>query len=267
MDGWLKALIAAACVVVIAAGGYYGWSEYQAAELAKAEQLAANDPAVRICEAVAKARLKSPASYRRIDARIEGEMVRISYDAVNSYNAPLRGYHTCSFEADDSGQINFAQSGDADEASENMKKLTADIQTARSDGSFQRKKRDFDRRYEEGLKATIDAMQLILIDHSAAKNTGIQPINPDATAVKAPPGTEVSRLKNERRELEAEQKAKADAEAAHAKKKSNCLDMAAELKLRTANSQSPSSLLDGLRRCVEVGTITADEIPDVRDLL
>jgi len=29
MDGWLKFLIAAACIVVIAGGGYYAWSEYQ----------------------------------------------------------------------------------------------------------------------------------------------------------------------------------------------------------------------------------------------
>lgn len=28
MDGWLKALIAAACVVMIAGGGYLGWTEY-----------------------------------------------------------------------------------------------------------------------------------------------------------------------------------------------------------------------------------------------
>ncbi|PSH68623.1 hypothetical protein CU102_12755 [Phyllobacterium brassicacearum] len=30
MDGWLKGLIAVACVVVIAGGGYYTWSEYSA---------------------------------------------------------------------------------------------------------------------------------------------------------------------------------------------------------------------------------------------
>lgn len=28
MDGWLKFLIATACVVVIAGGGYYAWSEH-----------------------------------------------------------------------------------------------------------------------------------------------------------------------------------------------------------------------------------------------
>jgi predicted negative regulator of RcsB-dependent stress response len=29
VEGWLKGLIAAACVVVIAAGVYYGWGEYK----------------------------------------------------------------------------------------------------------------------------------------------------------------------------------------------------------------------------------------------
>lgn len=32
MDGWLKTLIAAACVVVIAGGGYFAWSEYQSSK-------------------------------------------------------------------------------------------------------------------------------------------------------------------------------------------------------------------------------------------
>lgn len=29
MGGWLKALIAAACVVIVAGGAYFAWSEYQ----------------------------------------------------------------------------------------------------------------------------------------------------------------------------------------------------------------------------------------------
>jgi len=28
MDGWLKVLVASACVVVIAGGGWYAWGEY-----------------------------------------------------------------------------------------------------------------------------------------------------------------------------------------------------------------------------------------------
>lgn len=36
MDGWLKALVAAACVVVIASGGYFAWKENGAANAAEA---------------------------------------------------------------------------------------------------------------------------------------------------------------------------------------------------------------------------------------
>lgn len=35
MDGWLKALIAAACIVVIAGGGYIAWSEWNAKVMAE----------------------------------------------------------------------------------------------------------------------------------------------------------------------------------------------------------------------------------------
>lgn len=32
MDGWLKGLVAAACIAVLAAVGYYFWAEYSAAQ-------------------------------------------------------------------------------------------------------------------------------------------------------------------------------------------------------------------------------------------
>ncbi|MCK8779089.1 hypothetical protein M0654_03725 [Rhizobium sp. NTR19] len=45
MEGWLKTLIATACAVVIAGGGYYAWSEYKAADRRKlvAQRLACTD--------------------------------------------------------------------------------------------------------------------------------------------------------------------------------------------------------------------------------
>jgi len=36
MDGWLKFLIATACSVIIAGGGYFAWSEYQQKQAAEA---------------------------------------------------------------------------------------------------------------------------------------------------------------------------------------------------------------------------------------
>ncbi len=42
MDGWLKGLVSAACVVVIAGGAYYAWSEYeQKQSVAQSRQAAA----------------------------------------------------------------------------------------------------------------------------------------------------------------------------------------------------------------------------------
>lgn len=38
MDGWLKALVAAACVVVIAGGGYFAWKENGAANAREVAQ-------------------------------------------------------------------------------------------------------------------------------------------------------------------------------------------------------------------------------------
>lgn len=37
IDGWLKFLIATACVVIIAGGGYFAWSEYQQKKTAETE--------------------------------------------------------------------------------------------------------------------------------------------------------------------------------------------------------------------------------------
>lgn len=42
MEGWLKALIAAACVVVVAGGGYFGWKEYRTAQVQAAAQAQAD---------------------------------------------------------------------------------------------------------------------------------------------------------------------------------------------------------------------------------
>ncbi|MDX0498968.1 hypothetical protein GOC68_22230 [Sinorhizobium medicae] len=40
MDGWLKALVAGACIVVIAGGGYYAWTEYERASIARLNEAA-----------------------------------------------------------------------------------------------------------------------------------------------------------------------------------------------------------------------------------
>lgn len=45
MDGWLKGLVTVTCVVVIAGGGHYAWSEYQASQRREVVQKAAETAA------------------------------------------------------------------------------------------------------------------------------------------------------------------------------------------------------------------------------
>lgn len=56
-----------------------------------------SDPNLNACEDALKATLKAPASYKRI--KVTGNpgdtLYLIEYDAVNSYNAPIRGNGMC----------------------------------------------------------------------------------------------------------------------------------------------------------------------------
>ena len=63
MENWLKALIAAACVVVIAAGSVYGWNEYQKA-LGRAEQRAEIETAKKAILNLSGAKVGTPESRR-----------------------------------------------------------------------------------------------------------------------------------------------------------------------------------------------------------
>lgn len=63
--------------------------------------VAEQDIAITVCEAALKARLKAPSSYRQIEATITGNLVTLTYDAVNSFNAPLRAVKKCTFDYKD----------------------------------------------------------------------------------------------------------------------------------------------------------------------
>jgi hypothetical protein len=59
-----------------------------------------DSPGLVACEQAIQATLKSPSSYKRIKAEGSDEYIwSIEYDAVNSYNAPLRGSGNCYFDA------------------------------------------------------------------------------------------------------------------------------------------------------------------------
>lgn len=77
MDGWLKGLVATACVVVIAGGAYYGWSEYdrkQTAERARQRSVEANVSPEQ-CQTMATATLPDNPSQPPKTSRYTQELV------------------------------------------------------------------------------------------------------------------------------------------------------------------------------------------------
>lgn len=66
--------------------------------LGSSPALAGEDPAILVCEAALRSALKSPKSYERVSADILSNSVFLIYDAVNSFNAPIRGKHVCEFK-------------------------------------------------------------------------------------------------------------------------------------------------------------------------
>jgi hypothetical protein len=54
-----------------------------------------DDPEINVCDAQIRSTLKAPSSYKRVGVSKQGGAWRIDYDAVNSFNAPLRGHGTC----------------------------------------------------------------------------------------------------------------------------------------------------------------------------
>lgn len=72
-----------------------------------------DDPAITACETALKASLKSPKSYERVNAKLNGNTVVVNYDAVNSFNAPIRGKKTCAFDLDKNGRFTFTLPGEA----------------------------------------------------------------------------------------------------------------------------------------------------------
>ncbi|MCS0462999.1 hypothetical protein [Rhizobium favelukesii] len=57
MDGWLKGLVATACVVIIAGGAHYGWTQVQASKVREAakERLQIAKLTREICNQMANA--------------------------------------------------------------------------------------------------------------------------------------------------------------------------------------------------------------------
>jgi hypothetical protein len=72
---------------------------------------------LQLCEATLKAKLKAPSSYKRVstdttymkDQNPPQVWVSIEYDAVNSFNAPLRDREICMYPANKGGGVDWVQ--------------------------------------------------------------------------------------------------------------------------------------------------------------
>lgn len=148
---------------------------------------AADDPAVTICETVLKARLKAPKSYERVDAAISRNLVRITYDAVNVYNAPLRDVKVCAFAAMKDGRFTLtAYEFEAFETE--MAAINKEIDAAKSGQVSKQKLDELQRRVDAALAKSRAAAADIIMDVIVAEGTGMFPIMPQTTQLRTRDG-------------------------------------------------------------------------------
>ena len=69
-------------------------------------------PSLVACDAAIKSKLRSPSTYQRVSDSGAGEVVTIEFDAVNSYNAPIRQKATCLYYPDKRQATAIIESGE-----------------------------------------------------------------------------------------------------------------------------------------------------------
>lgn len=90
-------------------------------------QAHADDPAIVLCETLIKSELLAPKSYERVSAYIDGSRVKITYDAVNRYNAPLRHHEECVFSKQSDGTYLLEDDTNVDAELDRMKEISQNI--------------------------------------------------------------------------------------------------------------------------------------------
>jgi hypothetical protein len=143
---------------------------------------AADDPAVLVCEEIIRARIKTPKSYERVAAEIRGSEVRVIYDAVNLYNAPIRSNHTCAFQLGRDGHFTLASSrlADVNREIEMIRRELADTAAAGRRLSEEEHARIAERIAEVESQTTLATMEGIA-DIAVASELDEFPIDPAQT--------------------------------------------------------------------------------------
>lgn len=149
-------------------------------------QTVVDDPAIVICEAVLKAKLKAPKSYERVDAKIVGDRVYITYDAVNVYNAPLREIETCAYSLGEDGTFSIS-SVEMQEATARLKALTSEMQSKSAAELGDKRVEEITREVKEFQAQFADIVMRSLAQVMIAEETGLHPIKQANTTLKASP--------------------------------------------------------------------------------
>lgn len=142
-----------------------------------------DDPAIEVCEYVLKAKLKAPSSYKRITSNLIENKVIITYDAVNSFNAPIRGGKVCYFSLTSEGKYTFIPS---DEYTEALNKVTEEIKALPRTKESIEKAKTYEVEIKKITDEAMDHATEVLNDLFIAEARGDFPIPANKTDLKAP---------------------------------------------------------------------------------
>lgn len=142
-----------------------------------------DDPAILACETALVSQLKSPKSYERVKATIKGSDVSISYDAVNGFNAPIRGEKNCTFEINSDGKFSLAVPDTAGALEELTKEMNGLNKSTLTPAIVQQYQTRVDELTKQGMEQILIAIQ----EAASLKDKDWYPINPTKTELKSAP--------------------------------------------------------------------------------
>ncbi|WP_157784541.1 hypothetical protein [Sinorhizobium fredii] len=148
----------------------------------------ADDPAIILCEEIAKARIKTPKSYERVSAEIQANKVYVVFDAVNLYNAPIRESYACAFELSDEGKFRLVDAN-AEELERELRELQEEIESYKTGGITEEKRAELNSRVKAYGQKTIDHATKVFENELFAKKLGFYPIDQSTTELGPAPLT------------------------------------------------------------------------------
>jgi hypothetical protein len=148
---------------------------------------AAEDPAIVVCEEIAKARIKTPKSYERVSAEIHANRVYLVFDAVNVYNAPIRDHYECAFELSDEGKFQIIDAT-VEEVERERAAIAEEVERYQREGSMPPEKRvELNERLQALLTKGRRGIGENLENTLFVQRFDFYPINHNSTSLKSSP--------------------------------------------------------------------------------